>query len=175
MELNGLWSNYTGRDNLPPCCTEAAKDVRVVKGRAQSQMAAERRWSRSLPHSMGGAGSPTWARGSQHWHSAAPGLPACPGLLARCSWSHAAQAVTHGACWHTRGSCSCSYCGVYCLLRQLHRGCCELLGSLQHSLLLSVVCRQSRIVFHVPHTWLTALDSCPALSSQAVFLKRCQF
>lgn len=90
----------------------------------------------------------------------------CPELLAQWCWSHSAQAVARGACWHTTGSCSCSYCGIYCILMQLHKGSCDLLGSLQCSLLLSVVCRQSRIVFHVPHTQLTAFDSRPALSSQ---------
>lgn len=156
-------------------CNHTAQKLQRMWGwRAQSQMAAEWRWSPSFPHPVGGPDLPTWARGSQQCASAGPGLPACPELLARWCWSHSAQAVVHGACWHTTGSCSCSYCGIYCILRQLHKGSCDLLGSLQHSLLLSVVCRQSRIVFHVPHTQLTAFDSCPALSSQAVFLKRCQ-
>lgn len=174
VELNGLWSSYTGRNNLPHC-TEAAKDLRVVKGLAQSQMAVEQRWSHSLPPSVWGAGSSVWARGSQHWHGAGPRLPVCPGLLACRCWSHSAQAVVHGACWHNTESCSCSYCGIYSLLMQLHRGFCDLLGSLQCSLLLSIVCRQSRIVFHVPHTQLTALDSHPTLTGQAVLLKMCQF
>lgn len=167
MELSGLWSSYTGRDNLPPHCTESAKEG--GEGTCPKPDGSGVEMELQPPPFCGGSRL-------THMGQEQPALlPACPELLPRWCWSHSAQAVTHGACWHTTGFCSCSYCGIYCILMQLHKGFCDLLGSLQHSLLLSVVCRQSRIVFHVLHTQLTAFDSHPALSSQAVLLKSCQF
>lgn len=58
IEFNGLRTSYTGRGNLQPKCTKAAKDVRAVKGLAQSQTLAERR-----------PASPPELAGSHHRHA----------------------------------------------------------------------------------------------------------
>lgn len=62
MELSGLWSSYTGRDNLPPHCTESAKEG--GEGTCPKPDGSGVEMELQPPHSVGGADSPTWARSS---------------------------------------------------------------------------------------------------------------
>lgn len=56
MELSGLWSSYTGRDNLPPHCTESAEEG--GEGTCPKPDGSGVEMELQPPHSVGGADSP---------------------------------------------------------------------------------------------------------------------
>lgn len=171
IELNGPWTSYTGRGNLQPKHTRAAKGARAVKGLAQRQTLAER----SRAHPARRPGEPTRAGGQPPPARLFSDASVARSCWHRKGWGHSAQAVAHSARWHAMGSCSCAYCGIvyWCNFTKVLVTCWVVACNAPCS---PGSCAGGAAFSSMsPTPRLAAFYSCPAPSSHSIFLKRCQF